>query len=101
MTNDSDRSFECFDHVSYSHNYSLFKDTLPESFSGPCLILNWVEVNGQTYRSRICVVMRLEELMGEMLPVFAKIDNIIKNVDGHVCLVMNVMRTTHRLLLPF
>ena len=93
VTNDSDGPFECLDHVSYSHNYSLFKDTLPEFFNGPCLILNWVKVNGQIYRSRICVVMRLEELMGEMLPVFEMIDQIIKNVDGQFCLVVNVMST--------
>ena len=72
--------------MSHSHNYSLFKNTLPESFSGPYRILNWVEVNGQTYRSRICVLMQLEELMGEMLPVFGMIDNIIENVNGLVCL---------------
>ena len=101
MTNDSDGSFKCLDHVSHSHNYSLFKNTLPESFSGPYLILNRIKVNGQTYRSRICVVMRLEELLGEMLPVFGMIDNIIKNVNGQVCLIMNAMHTTHHLLLPF
>ena len=99
MTNDSDGSFECLDHVSHSHNYFLFKDALLESISA-CLILNWVKVNGQTYRSRIYVVMRLEELMGGMFPVFGMIDNVIKN--GQVCLVMNVMRTMHRLIfLPF
>ena len=38
--------------------------------------------------------------MGEMHLVFGMIDNIIKNVNGQVCLVMNVMRTTH-LSLPF
>ena len=101
MTNESDGSFECLDHVSYSHNYFLFKDTLPESISGPCLILNWVKVNRQTYRSRICVVMRLEELMGGMLLVFAMIVNIIKNFNGQVCFVTNVMHTMHCLLLPF
>ena len=57
VTNDSDEFLECLDHVSHSHNYSLFKDTLPEPFSGPCLILNWVQVNGQTYRSRICIIL--------------------------------------------
>ena len=46
MTNDSDGSFECLYDVSHSHNYSLFKDTLPESFSCPFFILNWVKVNG-------------------------------------------------------
>ena len=93
VTNYSDGPFECLDHVSYSHNYSPFKDTLPEPFNGPCLFFNWVKVNGQTYMSRICVVMRLEELMGEMLPMFGIIDHIIKNVDDQVCLVRNAMRT--------
>ena len=93
VTYDSDGPFECLGHVSHSHNCSLFIDTLPESFNGPGLILNWVKVNGQTYRSRICVMMRLEELIGEMLPMFRMIDHIIKNVDGQVCLVMNEMRT--------
>ena len=49
VANDSDGPFECLNHDSDSHNYSLFKDMLPESFNGPCLILNWVKVNGQTY----------------------------------------------------
>ena len=31
--------------------------------------------------------------MGEMLSLFGMIDNIIKNVDGQVCLVMNVLST--------
>ena len=56
VTNDSNECFECLDHVSRAHNYSLFKDTLPEPFSGPCLILNWIKVNGQIYRSRICII---------------------------------------------
>ena len=53
------------------------------------------------YRSKICVVMLLEELMGEMLSLFGMIDNIIKKFHGQVCFVMNLMHTTHRLLLPF
>ena len=93
MTNDSNGPFKCLDHVSDSYNYSLIKDTLLDPFSEPCLNLNWVKVNLQTHRSRNCVVTRLEELMGEMLPVFGMIKNIIKNIDCQVCLVCNVMRT--------